>query len=474
MPFGLANAPSTFQHFVNDVLRPYLDVFCTAYIDDILIYSDTLSEHKKHVRWVLQAMKDAGLQLDVDKCEFHQSEVTYLGYVISTEGIRMDPKKLEAIRDWEIPKNVKDVRAFLGFSNFYRRFIYEFSKLASPLVRLTKKETPFLFDNACEEAFNKLKEAFMTAPILRHFDPELPIVVECDASDYVTAGILSQEGENGTLHPVAYFSKRMNPAEVNYEIYDKELLAIIRCFEQWRPELEGAAFPIEVLSDHKNLQYFTTTKQLSHRQARWSEYLSRFSFTITYRPGKQGEKPDALTRRSQDSPAQDEARAARNQTLLRPELFKPELNLTETDRTVNQIIDEEYPHDKLIQETLELLRTGNRRSKKLSLSECEEREGRLYYRGRMMIPDHDELKIKLLRITHDAPAGGHPGRGKTLDLLQREYYLLAAHVRIDPSLRLLLPCLQTCKGFAREVSRTAKTSPDTRKTLARHLSRLCR
>lgn len=427
MPFGLANAPSTFQHYVNDVLRPYLDVFCTAYIDDILIYSNNLREHKEHVRLVLKALELAGLQLDVDKSEFHKTEVTYLGYVISTDGIKMDPAKVQAILDWETPKNVKDVRAFLGFANFYRRFIDNFSNTVSPMIELTKKNATFRFSEACQQAFDQLKQAFTTAPILRHFDPDLPIVVEADSSDYVTAGVLSQRGPDGVLRPVAYFSKRMNPAEGNYEIYDKELLAIVRCFEQWRPELEGASFPIDVLSDHKNLQYFTTTKQLSHRQARWSEYLSRFQFSITYRPGKQGEKPDALTRRSQDLPAQEEARNARQQTLLRPELFKTpetttEIRLVETSRTVQDILEEEYDKDPFIQEILGLLRNKVRRSKKISLSDCEEIAGRLYFRGRLVIPTDDELIIKLLRITHDSPTGGHPGRGKTLEVLQREYY----------------------------------------------------
>jgi hypothetical protein len=448
MPFGLANAPSTFQHFVNDVLRPFLDVFCTAYIDDILIYSNSLREHKKHVRLVLEALKEAGLQLDIDKSEFHKTEVTYLGYVISTEGVKMDPKKVQAIIDWEAPKNVKDVRAFLGFANFYRRFIANFSATVAPLVGLTKKDTAFKFTDDCQRAFDHLKRAFTSAPILRHFDPDLPIIVEADASDYVTAGVLSQTDAEGVVHPIAYFSKRMNPAEGNYEIYDKELLAIIRCFEQWRPELEGARFPIDVLSDHKNLQYFTTTKQLSHRQARWSEYLSRFNFTITYRPGKQGEKPDALTRRSQDQPAQDEARAARQQTLLRPELFKNaesvnsdhSIRLTETDRTIPEIIEAEYHSDEFISEILELLRNGTRRSKKISLSECEERDGRLFFRDRLVIPKHDELIIKILRVAHDSPAGGHPGRGKTLDIIQREYYWPG----MFDSIRRYVNCCHTC------------------------------
>jgi hypothetical protein len=268
MPFGLANAPSTFQHYVNDALRPYLDLFCSAYIDDILIFSNTLAEHKQHVWLVLKAMEEAGLQLDVDKCEFHKTEVTYLGYVVSTEGIRMDPSKIDTILNWEYPSNVKDVRAFVGFANFYRRFIDDFSALVAPIIALTKKEARFNFNSDCKRSFDQLKEAFTQAPILRHFDPDLPILVEADASDYVVAGVLSQTDTKGVTCLIAYFSKRMSPAEGNYEIYDKELLAIVRCFKQWRPELEGATHPIQVLSDHKNLQYFATTKLLSHHQAR--------------------------------------------------------------------------------------------------------------------------------------------------------------------------------------------------------------
>jgi hypothetical protein len=445
MPFGLANAPSSFQHYINDVLRPYLDIFCTAYIDDILIYSDNLTDHRKHVELVLRALRDAGLQLDIDKCEFHKTEVLYLGLIVSTEGIRMDPKKVEAIVNWQVPRNVKDVRAFIGFANFYRRFINEFSRLVAPLVALTRKDSEFKFDTTCKEAFETLKKNFTTAPILQHFDPELECVVEADSSDYVNAGVLSQIGKDKVLHPVAYFSKRLTPAECNYEIYDKELLAIIRCFEQWRPELEGAAFPVKVLSDHKNLQYFTTTKQLSHRQARWSEYLSRFRFTIVYRPGKLGEKPDALTRLSQDESAQQEARAARVQTLLRPELFETSekqslLVLTETDRTPEQIILEEYDQDPFIQEVVDLIRREVRRSKKISLSECRIRENRLFYRDRLVVPDHDELKIKLLRHVHDSLVGGHLGRAKTLEVLQRNYYWPLMH----DSVRRFVASCQTC------------------------------
>ncbi len=223
----------------------------------------------------------------------------------------MDPKKIEAIQEWKTPRSIRDVQSFVGFANFYRRFIRDFSAVIRPMMELTRKDTPFIWSSACSNAFQQLKEAFVTAPIFMKFDPDKQIVVECDASDYVTGGVLSQFDSTNTLRPVAYFSKKHTPAECNYEIYDKELMAIIRCFEAWRPELEGSAFPIHVLSDHKNLEYFMTTKTLSRRQARWSEYLSRFNFNIVYQPGNLNGKADALTRQSEDLPAKADERLLR-------------------------------------------------------------------------------------------------------------------------------------------------------------------
>ena len=318
----ITNAPSSFQHFINDTLQGYLDIFATAYIDDILVYSNSLSEHKKHVKLILDRIRDAGLQLDIAKSEFHVQEVTFLGLLVGKDGIRMDPKKIEAVQDWAVPQSVKDIQSFIGFANFYRRFIKDFSKVTWPMIDLTRKNTHFLWSAECNSAFEQLKNAFVTAPILMKFDPDKQIVVETDASDYVTGGVMSQYDDTNTLRPVAYFSKRHFLAKCNYEIYDKELMAIIRCFEAWRPELEGSAFPIHVLSDHKNLEYFMTTKALSRRQARWSEYLSRFDFKILYQPGKINGKADALTRRSGDFPSSEDERVVQqSRVILKPENF---------------------------------------------------------------------------------------------------------------------------------------------------------
>ena len=172
----------------------------------------------------------------------------------------------------------------------------------APLVGLTKKGIRFEWGEECEAAFQKLKRRFTSALVLRHFDLDKEIIVEMDASDYVSVGVMSQYDANGILHPIAFFSKKHSPAECNYEIYDKELMAIIHCFEEWCAELESSLHPIRVLSDYKNLEYFMSTKLLSRHQARWSKFLSRFNFRIIYWPSKAGGKPDVLTQRSRDLP----------------------------------------------------------------------------------------------------------------------------------------------------------------------------
>ena len=319
MPFGLTGGPASWQRFINDLLWEYLNEFCTAYLDDILIYSTSMKDHKQHVRKVLTKLREAGIQADVDKCEFHVTETKYLGLIISTDGIKMDPSKVDAIKSWDTPTCVKEVRSFIGFCNFYRQFIRDFSKIAGPLNTLTKKDVEFTWTKECELAFKGLKQRVCEAPILIYFDPSKECHVETDLSDYVSAGVLSQEDDNGILHPVAYFSKRIVPAECNYEIYDKELLAIIQCFEEWRPELEGTAMPVRVLTDHKDLEYFMMTKKLTPRQARWAEFLSKFNFKVTYQTGKKNEKADALTRKPNDRLINDEDYEHRMQVLLPPE-----------------------------------------------------------------------------------------------------------------------------------------------------------
>jgi len=216
-----------------------------------LIYSENEEQHIEHVKQILEALTKAGLQVKPQKGEFHTNNVEYLGFIITTEGLRMDPAKITMIIEWPIPKKLRDVRSFLGFGNFSRPFIQDYSHLARPLTQLTKKRTAFVRSDLCQAAFERLKEAFTTAPILIHFDFDKEIVVETDASDIASAGILSQPGSDGLLHPIAFFSKKHTPAECNYDIYDQDLMAVVWAFEAWRAYLVGR--PVTVRSDHQNL-----------------------------------------------------------------------------------------------------------------------------------------------------------------------------------------------------------------------------
>ena len=240
MPFGLTNSPDSFQHCNNGTIRNFLEVFYMAFLDDILIYISTLKENQEHVRLVLKRLSAAGIHLKPEMCKVHVQEVDYLGLVITPGGIKIQDEKVATIRDWEDPENVKDVQSFLGFANFYRRFILNYSKVVALMTKLTGKIVPWQWETEQRPAFKALKDTFTSAPILQHFDYEKAIVVETDASDYVSAGVLSEPDGNGFLRLVVFFSKKHSPAECNYEIYDKELLAIVRSFEEWRPHLIGA------------------------------------------------------------------------------------------------------------------------------------------------------------------------------------------------------------------------------------------
>ncbi|THC87035.1 hypothetical protein EYZ11_013518 [Aspergillus tanneri] len=324
-PFGLANAPSTFQRYINWALRDYIDEFCSAYIDDILIFSSgSLHQHRDHVRKVLKRLREAGLQVDIDKCEFEVQLTKYLGFIIEAgKGIRMDPDKVSAVLGWAIPTSAKGVRLFLGFANFYRRFIKDFSKIVSPLTELTKKDTRFQWTEAADDAFQLLKKLFTTAPVLMQFDPERETVVEVDSSGWSMGGVLSQYDDNRLLCPCAYFLKKNTPAECNYKIYNKELLAIIRCLEEWESELISLR-QFRIITDYRNLEYFTTQRRLTERQMRWAHLLSRYNFVISYCPGSQNARSDALSRREQDLPrdTDDERVSSREIQLFKPETFR--------------------------------------------------------------------------------------------------------------------------------------------------------
>jgi predicted aspartyl protease len=460
-PFGLANAPSTFQRYINWALRDYLDDFCSAYVDDILVFTDgSLDQHREHVQKVLLRMREAGLQLDIDKSEFEVKTTRYLGFVITAgKGISMDPTKVDAITNWESPTSATGVRSFLGFANFYRTFIKNYSDLALPLTQLTHKGAMFLWTDSCEQAFQKLKKMFTEAPILVRFDPDRETIMETDSSGWCVGGTLLQLQPSGMFHPCAFFSKKNSPAECNYEIYDKEMLAIIRCLEAWDSDLRSVR-EFQVRTDHKNLEYFMTARKLTERQMRWSLILSRYNFSIMYIPGKENVRADALSRRDQDMPKGADARTElRTIRLLKPEhlqgfphgtiigtvrvgtattscpsgspgviLAPAQTSAPEPESELEALWAEALQSDGSYGRMIKCLQDNKRTfppdmQLKVSIAECTvNAAGRLMFRGRLWVPDSEKLRTRMVQETHDSKACGHPGKDSTGAILARQFF----------------------------------------------------
>ncbi|KAJ1589662.1 hypothetical protein NDA15_007645 [Ustilago hordei] len=283
MPFGLANAPAHFQSFINNIFRDIIGVYVVVYLDDFLIFSDTEEVHVKHVTEVLTRLRSNRLFAKLSKCEFHTKTVKFLGYIIKPTGIEMDPEKVRTVKEWPMPESIHDIQRFLGFANFYRRFIAHFAHIAKPLTMLVKLIERFKkleLPEEAQQAFHKLIQAFTSAGVLQHFNYHLPTRLETDA--------------------MAFYSRKMSSAKKNYEIHDKELLAVVACLTQWRHMLAGLLSQLVILTDHEALKYFKSQRRIT---------------------GDKGGGPDALTRRTDMQPAGEEQDHNVRQ-LLPPRVFK--------------------------------------------------------------------------------------------------------------------------------------------------------
>jgi hypothetical protein len=281
MPFGLTNCPGNFQSHVNDCFSDMIDRFVQNFLDDFLIYSKR-DEHVQHVREVLQCVIDKKLSVNLKKCTFHTTSVQFLGYEISPTGVNMLPDRVEAIKEWAAPTNLKELQSFLGFCNFYRHFVRNYSQITVPLTDLTKKGVVWYWGPVHQTAFDALKRQFDTSDICRHFKQGLPIILETDASDFAISGILSQEHPDG-VHPVGFMSRKLKQAELNYDTHDKEMLAIIESLKAWRHFCMETTKPVQILTDHNNLKYFMSTKTLNRRQVRWAQFMADYNFTLHHR-----------------------------------------------------------------------------------------------------------------------------------------------------------------------------------------------
>jgi hypothetical protein len=327
MFFGMCNSPATFQAMMDSIFSDLIEgCIVIIYMDDIFLFARTPAELERNTKKVLQQLRKHDLFLKPTKCEFQKEKIEWLGMIIEEGKISMDPGKLKGISEWPSPNTVKQTRGFLGFGNFYRRFIRHFSEIAKPLNNLLKKDQRFEWTDTCQKAFEALKKRFTEEPVLMMPDHTKPFQIECDASKYASGAVLTQLDSNGDRHPCAFISKTFSPTERNYEIYDRELLAIIQALEEWRHYIQGSSHTTVVLSDHKNLTYYREARKLNRRQARWSLYLSEFDIKLVHTPGHKMIQSDALSRRPDFVPDDDTDND--DMTMLLDDLF---INLIDTD-----------------------------------------------------------------------------------------------------------------------------------------------
>lgn len=293
MPMGLAMSPLTWQQTINTILWELIGNGVYVYLDDIIIYARTRTEHDEILRTVMEKLKQHNLQLKISKCEFYAREFEFLGHIISKDGIRTNPKKIEAVRDFPIPKNVKKVQSFLGMTNYYRRFVRRYSHIAKPLSRLCKKNQPFVWTDLCQRAFDRLKSALIEDVTLAFPDFEQTFYITTDASDYAVGGVLSQ-GDIPNDRPICFFSKTLNEAQRRYSTTHKELLAMVECVRAFRPYVWGRFFVM--ITDHKALCYLFSMRDCGSRLFRQKIELLDYNFKVIHRPGSMNSVADALSR----------------------------------------------------------------------------------------------------------------------------------------------------------------------------------
>lgn len=396
-PFGLTGAPGCFQTLMNNIFRPYLDKFVLVYLDDILIYSKTKEEHINHLRTILDILRENELYGKVSKCEFLKRQIEYLGHIISDKGIQVNPKKIESVKKWEPPTNVTQVQSFLGLCNYYRRFVKDFAKIATPLTNLTKKDVAFTWGAIEQNSFEALKDTLTKAPVLRCADPNLPYELTADASQTGVGAVLTQTDKD-ECRPVAYASRKLIPAEQNYSTHERELLAIIYALQTWRPYLHGAKFRIK--TDHHPLKYLDTQKTLSRRQARWVEFMQEFDYDVDYIKGKSNVVADALSRQYTEvyHKSSNVIKQLMNFTLVK------------VSEEILDNLEEEYKKDSHFGEVYKNPKEPYQKIGK-----------RIYLENKLCIPNGDTRKI-IMHDSHESLLGAHRGLKKTLSQVKRLYF----------------------------------------------------
>lgn len=293
MPFGLCNAPATFQRMMNIIFEDLLFKFIKIYLDDCNIHSKTFEEHLQHLEEVFNRLRKAGLKLKPSKCHFCSPEIKFLGHIVGKDGIKADPSKVEKVKNFPIPTNLTELRGFIGLASYYRKFVPQFSHIAKPLTSLTKKDTPFIWSEKQNKAFEDLKDKLCSTPILQFPDLEKEFYLYTDASNYAMGAILAQKDEDNNEHAIAYASKGLNKHELNYTVTEKECLAIVWAIRHFEHYITGRHFTI--VTDHYALKWLYTQKPKG-RLARWIMSIQEHDFEIIHKEGKKHRNADALSR----------------------------------------------------------------------------------------------------------------------------------------------------------------------------------
>ncbi|KAL5504680.1 hypothetical protein ACEPAH_7343 [Sanghuangporus vaninii] len=433
MFFGLCNAPATFQGFMNDIFRDLIhEGIVIIYLDDILIFSNTLEEHRERTRRVFEILRKNKLFLKPQKCEFEVSTVKYLGHIIGNGEVRMDPKKVVAVQEWPVPKNVHEVQQFLGLGNWLRRFVEGYSSVVKPLTSLTGK-AEWRWGEEQQKAFEELKKRLTNPPVLVIPNNEDPFRVEADASDFATGGVLLQKQE-GRWKVVAYRSSTFLDAERNYEIYDKEMLAIVQALKEWRQYLQGANQPFEVWTDHANLTYFKAPQKLNRRQARWRLDLAEFDFTLVHKPGKTLGKADLLSRRADyDKGEHDNENVTfiKSDWLVRATIETSRDALMERIREAQKEMSEEDKPSGLV------MRDGVW-SKEVTVKVSTTSSKKFW---NVFVPT--SVREVVMKECHDSTLAGHPGANKTVSMVSRSFWWPNMYVDVRNYVRGCDRCQRT-------------------------------
>ena len=387
LPFGLANAPATFQAQMNRILEP-VQAFAKAYLDDIVVRSRNAEEHKAHLRQLLQLLREHRLYAELPKCTFNRPEVPYLGHVVGRYGLKVDPAMVATVAEWPVPSDAQQVRQFLGLTNYFRKFIMGYAALAAPLQALTQKHRLFQWTPECQASFERLKQALCSAPVLKLPDITRPFTVISDASLHGTGAVLMQDDR-----AVAYTSKKFNQAERNYHTTDQELLGVIRALSEFRCFLEGCKFTI--LTDHSALVHLKAQPQPSRRQNRWLEYLQQFE------PGIEWQHRAGRTMIADP--------LSRNPALLSLAFCPLLLSTAEPRNDLLARIKQGYEHDGWIR------RTAHQQA-------WARKHGLWLVNRAIVVPNFEDLRPHIIRLHHAPRYAGHPGVHKTFKAVAQNFY----------------------------------------------------